>query len=65
MMKSQVAEKYVRLVQGMNVGVGLHQGSSLSPLLFAVVMNRLTDGVKHESLQTVMFADDKTEYVCE
>lgn len=47
MMKSQVAEKYVSLVQGMNVGWDCIR----DPLLFALAMNRLTDGVKHESLQ--------------
>ena len=28
--------------------VGLHQGSGLSPFLFAVIMNRLTDQVRRE-----------------
>jgi hypothetical protein len=41
-----------------SVGVGLHQGSALSPFLFAIVMDRLTDTVRKESPQTMMFADD-------
>ena len=67
MRKSQVAEKYVKVVQdmyedsitvvrcavgmteGFKVEVGLHQGSALSPLLFAMVMGRLTDEVRQES----------------
>ncbi|KAI5627659.1 hypothetical protein C0J50_8434, partial [Silurus asotus] len=40
------------------VKVGLHQGSALSPFLFAVVMDRLTDEVRQESPWTMMFADD-------
>ncbi|XP_061541504.1 uncharacterized protein LOC133407527, partial [Phycodurus eques] len=40
------------------VDVGLHQGSALSPFLFAVVMDRLKDEVRLESPWTMMFADD-------
>ena len=35
--------------------MGLHQGSALSPFLFAIVMDRLTDEV---CPWTMMFADD-------
>ena len=37
------------------VKVGLHLGSALSPFLFALVMDRLTDEVRQESLWTMMF----------
>ena len=40
------------------VEVGLHQGSALSPFLFAIIMNRLTDGVRKGAPWTMMFADD-------
>ena len=40
------------------VKVGLHQGSALSPLLFAVIMDRLTDEVRREPPWTMLFADD-------
>ena len=58
-----MAEKYVRLVQGMYEGsetvvrcavgtiesfkvkLGLHQGSALSPFLFVVIMDKLTNEV--------------------
>ena len=31
-----------------NVKVGLHQGSALSPFLFAVIMDRIIDEVRRE-----------------
>ncbi|KAK3524735.1 hypothetical protein QTP86_001889 [Hemibagrus guttatus] len=40
------------------VEVGLHQGSALSPFLFAMVMGQLSEEVRHESPWTMMFADD-------
>ncbi|KAI5095577.1 hypothetical protein C0J45_14007 [Silurus meridionalis] len=36
----------------------MRKGSALSPFLFAVVMDRLTDEVRQESPWTMMFADD-------
>ncbi|KAK3520002.1 hypothetical protein QTP70_010838 [Hemibagrus guttatus] len=74
MRKSGVAEKYVRVVQDMyersrtvvrcavgqteefKVEVGLHQ--ALSPFLFAIVMDQLSQKVRQESPWTMMFADD-------
>ncbi|KAK3539937.1 hypothetical protein QTP70_019581 [Hemibagrus guttatus] len=41
-----------------NVKVGLHQGSALSPFLFAIVMDQLSEEVRQESPWTMMFADD-------
>ncbi|KAK3570248.1 hypothetical protein QTP86_017126, partial [Hemibagrus guttatus] len=39
------------------VEVGLHQGSALSPFLFAIVMDQLSEEVRQESLWTIMCAD--------
>ena len=38
--------------------VGLHQGSALSPCLFAMVMDRLADEMRQEAPWTIMFTDD-------
>lgn len=48
----------VGVTEGFKVEVGLHQGSALSPFLFVMVMDRLTDGIRQESPWTMMFADD-------
>ncbi|KAK3565616.1 hypothetical protein QTP86_012938 [Hemibagrus guttatus] len=42
----------------LKVEVGLHQGSALSPFLFAIVMGQLSEEVRQESPWTIMFADD-------
>ncbi|KAK3572535.1 hypothetical protein QTP86_034562 [Hemibagrus guttatus] len=44
--------------EGFKVEVGLHQGSALSPFLFAMVMDQLSEEVRQESPWTMMFADD-------
>ncbi|KAK3537397.1 hypothetical protein QTP70_008857 [Hemibagrus guttatus] len=41
-----------------NVEVGLHQGLALSPFLFAIVMDQLSEEDRQESPWTMMFADD-------
>ena len=48
----------VGITDRFKVKVGLHQGSTLSPFLFAMVMDRLTDEIRLESPWTMMFADD-------
>ncbi|KAK3525028.1 hypothetical protein QTP86_013392 [Hemibagrus guttatus] len=40
------------------VEVGLHQGSALSPFLFAMVIKQLSEDVRQESPWTMMLADD-------
>ena len=40
------------------VGVGLHRGSSLSPYLFAMIMDVLAHGIKDLSPWCMLYADD-------
>ena len=48
----------VGTTESFKVKVGLHQGSVVSPFLFAMIMDRLMDEVKREPLWTMLFADD-------
>ena len=48
----------VATTESFKVKVGLHQGSALSPFLFAVIMDRLTDEVRRKLPWTMQFADD-------
>ena len=41
-----------------SVDVGLHQGSALSPFLFAVVMDQITAPLRREAPWNMLFADD-------
>ena len=48
----------VRVTEEFMVEVGLYQGLALSPFLFAMVMDKLTDEVRQESPWIMMSADD-------
>ena len=48
----------VGTTESFKVKVGLHQASALSPFLFAVIMDRLTDEIRREPPRTMLFADD-------
>ena len=55
------SETVVRCAVGtksFKVKVRLHQGSALSPFLFAVIMDRLTDKVKRKIPWTMLFGSD-------
>ena len=48
----------VGTAESFKVKVGLHQGSVLSPFLFAVIIDRLTDEVRREPPWAMLFAND-------
>ena len=43
---------------GFEVGVGLHQGSALSPFIFNIVMDVITTGVREAVPWSILYADD-------
>ena len=46
------------LTEKIKVGVGLHQGSALSPFLFAIIIDRLTEDIRKDAPWDMLFADD-------
>ena len=46
------------LTKKFKVGVGLHQGSALSPFLFAIIIDRLTEDIRKDAPWDTLFADD-------
>ena len=44
------------------VGVGLHQGSALSPFHFAIIIDRLTEDIRKDAPSNMLFADDIVLY---
>ena len=46
------------LSRSFNVNVGVHQGSALSPLLFNISMNFLTEGIQKSVPWNLLYADD-------
>ena len=56
--RMRVVRCVVGVTDGFKVEVGLHQGSTHCPFLFAMVMDRLTDEIRQEYPWLMMFADD-------
>ena len=46
------------LTEEFKVGVGLHQGSALSPFFFAIIMDKLTENIRKDAPWDMLFADD-------
>ena len=41
-----------------DIEVGLHQDSSLSPLLFVIIIHAITEEIEEGTLWAMLFADD-------
>ena len=54
----RVVKCAVGTTESFKVKVGLHRGSALSPFLFAVIMNRLTEEVSRKASWTMLFVND-------
>ena len=46
------------LTEEFKVGVGLYQGSALSPFLFAIIIDRLTENIRKDAPWDMLFVDD-------
>ena len=59
---NQDCKTAVRTIEGLSrefeIGVGLHKGSALSPLLIAVIIDVLSEHLRAENLWELLFADD-------
>ena len=44
--------------KGIEIEVGLHQGSALSPLLFMIIIDVITEEIEEGTLWAMLFADD-------
>lgn len=49
---------YLRVWLAQHVGVGVHQGSALSPLLFNLVMVYITSKIQKPTPWSLLYADD-------
>ena len=48
----------MHIIVGVRVNIGVHQGSVLSPLMFAIVVDALTERVRDGSINEILYADD-------
>ena len=46
------------LTKEFNIGVGIHQGPALSPFLFAIIIDRITEDIRKDAPWDMLFADD-------
>ena len=55
--ETSVKVEYTRL-ESFDIKVGVHQGSILSPLLFALVMDEVTKDIREGVVKEMLYADD-------
>ena len=58
MMETTTVRSAAELTEEFKADVGLHQGSALSPFLFAIFMDKLTEDIKKDAPWDMLFADD-------
>ena len=46
------------LTKEFKIGAGLHQSSAISPFLFAIIIDRLTEDIRKDAPSDMLFADD-------
>ena len=51
-------KKCSRLTEEFKINVGLHQGSALSPFLFSIIKDKLTEDIRKDAPWDMLFADD-------
>ena len=56
--RQQLVRSAAGLTKEFKVGVGLDQGSALSPFLFAIIIDRLTENIRKDAPWDMLFADD-------
>ncbi len=44
--------------KGVEIEVGLHQGSAISPLLFVIIIDMITEDIEEGTSRAMLFADD-------
>ena len=55
---NSLQQLFLNFFNSCTLGVGLHQGSALSPFLFAIIINRLTEDIRKDTPWDKLFADD-------
>ena len=57
-LKGIIYEQYNIMTDEFGIGVGLHQGSALSPYLFDLIMDVISEEVREDAPWSMLFADD-------
>ncbi|VDO98113.1 unnamed protein product [Heligmosomoides polygyrus] len=55
---SRLREMGTRMTKNMDITVGVHQGSALSPFFFLLTLDSIVNHLEGGSLRTFLYADD-------
>ena len=53
-----IVRSAAELTEEFKIDVGLHQGSALSPFLFVIITDKLTEDITKDASWDMLFADD-------